>query len=1156
MRIDRLDLLAFGCFTDRTLDLSAPGVHVIAGPNEAGKSTARHAIGQLLYGIGERSPYGFVHPLAELRLGALIRDAHGAPLEIVRHKRRKNPLCAPDGTPLDERELVRALADVGADEFAGVFALDHAELRRGGQDLLDGKGDVGRALFESRSSSRLADVQDTLQKDSAALWLKGGQKPRINHGTKRITELQREVRNLALEPREFAAAEKAVTRAEEEHERLESDLRDVRARHAALARVRAVLPQLEQRRELRAAREDLVCSGSTVADNLVDELDRVTARLRKAADESAHDRAALLDTETDLGALPADTAHLDHADPLEALSAEVSAIREAEKQIALAEEELWAQRRAAEELLDGVRPGRTLDDPGAYRVDKATVDRIAALRRDLAGHDTALAAALEQETRRAAKLDAARAALAEAPSAADAAALQALVHAVPEGFAGDLTRAEQQVADRQAKCDALRARHGLTGLDDDAVVRLPLPAREQVDEHRAALDTLRGREETLAARRAETAERLDKAREDLQKLLRGTAPPTPAELDAAREARDGWWADLEAAAQPTDELKASYRQSVLHADKLADRIREHAADSLRRVDLEIGIERDTARLATHDADHADVVRTRDELAAHWAALWEPSGVDAPEPAAAPQLVEGVRDLAALIDEARASRRALDALREEETALVARFRAELENAGEPTEATALRELSGLADLRIAAAAEALRERGRAEAAERTALDELDEARDDVRRAEAARAAWETAWADVVGGLGLDGHDPDALAAAVETLATVARDADALAEATRRRDDAAARVADFDRRLTALLSAAWGAEPADGEARFVQLAEHHTALAAARTARDTRQLLTAQADKLRRRIENGEAVAADAATELAALVDTAGVADEAALREAVARTVRLREATGQLAEADRLLREAGTPIAELERDAEGWSAADLDAELLQLAAHVDRAQDAYDAQATELGKARQVLAGMDDSARAAAALEEVSAQTAELGADVEQYVRVELAREVLRRCIEEYRRDNQGPVLRRAEELFTALTGGRFTRLVVDTEAKKGGHVLTARRAGAEESGEAVGVEAMSEGTRDQLYLALRLATLDRYADADRAMPLVLDDIAMTFDDGRTGELLRVLDAMADTFQIMVFTHHLHLGALAREALPSGRAHVHELPAFRS
>ena len=53
MKILRLDLRAFGPFSDVSLDLAAgsEGFHLIYGPNEAGKSSALRALRNLLYGI-------------------------------------------------------------------------------------------------------------------------------------------------------------------------------------------------------------------------------------------------------------------------------------------------------------------------------------------------------------------------------------------------------------------------------------------------------------------------------------------------------------------------------------------------------------------------------------------------------------------------------------------------------------------------------------------------------------------------------------------------------------------------------------------------------------------------------------------------------------------------------------------------------------------------------------------------------------------------------------------------------------------------------------------------------------------------------------------------------------------------------------------------
>ena len=89
----------------------------------------------------------------------------------------------------------------------------------------------------------------------------------------------------------------------------------------------------------------------------------------------------------------------------------------------------------------------------------------------------------------------------------------------------------------------------------------------------------------------------------------------------------------------------------------------------------------------------------------------------------------------------------------------------------------------------------------------------------------------------------------------------------------------------------------------------------------------------------------------------------------------------------------------------------------------------------------------------------------------------------------------------------------------------------------RRAGGAECA----VPAMSEGTRDQLYLALRLAYVEDYASRSEPPPFIGDDLFATFDDGRTANGLRALAAIGDTVQPILFTHHGFVVEAARREL---------------
>lgn len=77
--------------------------------------------------------------------------------------------------------------------------------------------------------------------------------------------------------------------------------------------------------------------------------------------------------------------------------------------------------------------------------------------------------------------------------------------------------------------------------------------------------------------------------------------------------------------------------------------------------------------------------------------------------------------------------------------------------------------------------------------------------------------------------------------------------------------------------------------------------------------------------------------------------------------------------------------------------------------------------------------------------------------------------------------------------------------------------------------------------MSEGSRDQLYLALRLAALDLQVEQGFTMPLIADDLFINFDDRRTVAGLQVLGELSRSMQIVFLTHHDHLVPLAKEVL---------------
>jgi uncharacterized protein YhaN len=77
--------------------------------------------------------------------------------------------------------------------------------------------------------------------------------------------------------------------------------------------------------------------------------------------------------------------------------------------------------------------------------------------------------------------------------------------------------------------------------------------------------------------------------------------------------------------------------------------------------------------------------------------------------------------------------------------------------------------------------------------------------------------------------------------------------------------------------------------------------------------------------------------------------------------------------------------------------------------------------------------------------------------------------------------------------------------------------------------------------MSTGTADQLYLALRVASIEDYLDRADALPFVADDLFINFDNDRAAAGFKVLGQLARKTQILFFTHHRHLVEIAQATL---------------
>jgi len=197
--------------------------------------------------------------------------------------------------------------------------------------------------------------------------------------------------------------------------------------------------------------------------------------------------------------------------------------------------------------------------------------------------------------------------------------------------------------------------------------------------------------------------------------------------------------------------------------------------------------------------------------------------------------------------------------------------------------------------------------------------------------------------------------------------------------------------------------------------------------------------------------------------------------------------------------------------------------------------------------DIAVSQNELKEFDGQSKAAGLAVKADGLLGKLQTNVEHYAKLNLASVILAKAIERYRKHNESPVIEAASHYFQMLTSGSFTGLKADFDSK-GEPVLKAVNA---EDNTALAIEALSDGTRDQLFLSLRLGGLSRHIESSGSVPFIVDDVLVHFDNERSSAALKAIGEFAKKTQIIFFTHHNHLVKLAQKVVPKTLLCTHHL-----
>ena len=190
--------------------------------------------------------------------------------------------------------------------------------------------------------------------------------------------------------------------------------------------------------------------------------------------------------------------------------------------------------------------------------------------------------------------------------------------------------------------------------------------------------------------------------------------------------------------------------------------------------------------------------------------------------------------------------------------------------------------------------------------------------------------------------------------------------------------------------------------------------------------------------------------------------------------------------------------------------------------------------------EAASLRQTLDRKAEETGAIAAATDQQAALASLSSTLDEALVYHTAALLLGRALEAVEKSGDLAMSRRLGEIFAQLTCGAHTRVTTELDdSGKAGFGFVQRDFPEERQS----IDQLSEGTRDQFFLALRVAAIETHLATAPPLPFIGDDILQTFDDDRALAALRVLSELSQRTQVIVLTHHRHLLDVATR-LPEG------------
>lgn len=1145
MRLRRLHVHRYGHFTEASLDFVGNGLQVIHGHNEAGKSTLLQFVREILFGFAVQNRYAFGGE--KLEGSALLEFANQSRLELRRRKGRPDNLTAKrdNGPPeFSQAELQQLLGGASDSLYQNVFAFGLDELAKGEESL---RIDAVQHALHGSGVGGLTHPQkmlDQLARESESIFKERGSRQEIAAICSDIKKHGTELKAKITKTETYLQRKREHDVARDEAERLAGQLSQLRREYAQVKKLATAFPIWRELADLREQRTSLGAVSPLAADSR-QKFDKLQDELKRLLKTSATLERDIQHNEAELQKNPAQNEWLNLRSQIERARELIKSVEEARRDLPLLQAELHSNQQQVRHGIEDVISSWTVRHLEDFRCDagqRRRCEQLAETKREL---DNEAIRLTEREATLSKERSETQADLAAIGEIADVTALQTLLnsHADQVAREAELTRlAKEQSKQQRALTTLLRKLSPPLPVGILQVETLPVPPVEQIKHYQLQFAETRKRVTIAEQSLAEALERLQQQTRELA-AARGSLQEIPTQhgLRDIRAQRDATWQQVRlrlvtgpaprepASTGNTDEsLPADFERTLADADNYADKMFGNAT----LVHQQEQVDQSQLAWAAKQDELAAQLATLDKLHEQWRTLWQPCGFEPFDPETMTtwksqhdQALELIGKLADVQDE-------ITRLQSDSQAFAARL------------TLALPEFQGGPEQRLEAAqqrvahcqqqAQELKTCQRQAVRLEKSTEQLAEEQKSLglRRSEFLRD-----WQSWLAAQDFPGDwQPDLAITVISRLQSLRDKLQQIPGLENRITAMSQRLAEFDPFVLELceqVAPDWKLQPTEVAARH--LADR---LQAAISTDQRRSELSRELQKHRQKLDEIQQQQLLLHGERDKLLQLAqATTDEQFLSEAQ-RAEQIRDLEQQIAAKEREL----TRLREFEEEAEfsqQLQAVDYPALNASRQGLEDRISELEDRerQANELkGATGLALDQLDGSAAAAEIQSAITERRAALANAVDRYVPLLFARQLLQQTLQRFEKESQPEMLGEVSRLFAAMTGGRYQRVERPRDTNR---PLIVYRG---DNSDNLEPDQLSTGTREQLYLAIRLAYVLHYCTKAEPLPIVLDDVLANFDPVRTRRTLEALGQITDRVQVLLFTCHPHVAELAQEVFP--------------